>query len=187
MEIGDMDLQCFLQNNPDRTMQQRLSMCLEMIECISSLHKIGIYHRDIKPKNFLICNRKWKIADLGLIASRDQDAHINIDFDNELIGPRAFLSPEAINKWLDCYGSKNIDNKSDLFQLVKVIAFIISRRMYTGTFTAMDFNSIDDLKHSEKLYTMVFNALQWDKSKRLEISDFLNIFKDTFAKEYALT
>ena len=39
---------------------------------------------------------QWKIGDLGLVTRRDLD----YDRQNEFIGPKGWLSPEAMNKYL---------------------------------------------------------------------------------------
>lgn len=64
---------------------------------IKNLDSLGFYHRDIKPDNILIFNdNQWRISDLGLVAKRDED----IDRPNEFIGPKGWISPEAMNKYL---------------------------------------------------------------------------------------
>lgn len=49
----------------------------EMILGISSLHKIGYIHRDLKPDNFLISSKGHiKLADMGLCKRIDRTIHI---------------------------------------------------------------------------------------------------------------
>jgi serine/threonine protein kinase len=97
MEYAESDLMNHLLTNELDSLS-KIDIVTEITQGIKSLHKLGIYHRDIKPDNILLINGKWKIGDLGLIAYRDSD--IVIDEFGDLIGPRGWLSPEVMNKFL---------------------------------------------------------------------------------------
>ncbi|MDY0222600.1 MAG: protein kinase [Desulfobacterium sp.] len=166
MEKADYDLGSYLANNP-LNLNMKIQLCLELIEAFIKLHSIGIYHRDIKPDNIFFVNNRWKIGDLGLMAMRDEDSAI--DYDKEKIGPFGFLSPEALNKAI---GNRNledfsfncdIDDKSDVFQIGKVLWFIIQGEVPSGQLV------IDDFKEKKVLnvfQTVIKPALQFAKDRR---------------------
>ncbi len=182
MEHADDDLASFLRDN-ELLPQQRYVLCADMIKCIQSLHAIGIYHRDIKPANFLMIGNNWKIADLGLIDSREEDLAAN-DWERELIGPRGFLSPEAVNKWL---GLKElpprIDDKSDVFQLAKVMGFVLQGEIFTGQVAPADFLQADE---SGGLFEVMSRAFEYCKDRRYDIGELRDAFYQRFKEQYAL-
>lgn len=179
MEKGEYDLSAFLRQNV--SLSQRFLLCAQMIRSVKALHDIDIYHRDIKPANFIFINEVWKVADLGLIDSRNEDFE-SIDWSNERIGPRGFLSPEAINKWLS-KSLVSIDDKSDVFQLAKVIGFVLLEEVLTGHIQANDLNSVDT---SGALFSVMDKAFQYLKERRSNIDEFEDEFLAKFGKQYAL-
>jgi len=177
MESAESDLTNYLKDNPHIDLATRVSLCSSISKCLQDLYSLGYYHRDLKPDNILISGDKWKIADLGLIAHRD--INFNIDRDNELIGPRGWLSPEALNKKL-CGDSdlKNIhdctiDHQSDLFQLGKLFCYILQGNNPMGVINLADLNiENNQLKH------LVRKMLYYKKKKRhKKIQAIINIIK----------
>ena len=130
MDYASGDLKNYLENN-DIPFGNRIDLCLQIANGLKELKDIGYYHRDLKPDNILMFDDTWKIGDLGLIAFRDKD---NIyDKKNDFIGPKGWLSPEAMNKYLQSDNNKykfdcNIDHQSDVFQLGKVFLVYTSRK-----------------------------------------------------------
>ncbi len=159
MEQADSDLTTYLEAN-EVTHQQRFLLCVDILKGIQGLHRIGIYHRDIKPDNILLVGGEWKIGDLGLAAF--QDADFDIDEVGERVGPRDWLSPEALNKCLtekiqgkrswtyDCV----IEAKSDVYQLGKLFWFIFQGNLPEGQILRKDFRLQDSA-----LYDLIFHML----------------------------
>lgn len=183
MEYADDDLKGFLKQN-DLSVQERYLLCAEIIQCIQSLHAIGLYHRDIKPENFLIVNDKdWKIADLGLVAFREDDIAA-IDGEREKIGPMGFLSPEALNKWFGVdVQPPIIDDKSDVFQLARVMGLVLQDELFAGQLDVEDFKETYD---PDALFCVMSNSFQYRKERRFNIKELNEAFCDKFAKRYAL-
>ena len=161
---------------------EKLRLCLEILNGIKQLHGMGIYHRDIKPKNILLVDRIWKIADLGLIALRGED-HDNL---MELVGPVGWLSPEATNKAytegraigipFDCV----IDERSDIFQLGKLFWFIFQGNVPIGQLRGPDFRITDS-----EIFEILNLMLQHDKQQRISLIDIEQRFKP-IAKRYSV-
>lgn len=164
MDYAKSDLKQFLEVNQDTDLYDRLEICLQLTDGLCALNNLGYYHRDIKPDNILLFpNNQWKIGDLGLVAYRNEDW----DRKNELIGPKGWLSPEAMNKYLskedgnmfDC----QIDNQSDIFQLGKVFWYVIQGNAPIGCIARSDFK-----EQNEELYVLIRTMLNHSKRKRIK-------------------
>lgn len=101
MELGD-DVLAGQEINPveyeartlraDGTAGVRLDtdLCIEvglsLAEALAYLHGCGLAHRDVKPSNVIFVNGKAKLADIGLVAARDQ---------RTFVGTEGFVPPEG--------------------------------------------------------------------------------------------
>lgn len=182
MEKAHYDLATFL-NKEELSFQQRLSLCLEILEGIKQLHSLRIYHRDIKPDNILYTDSGWKIGDLGLVDSRDSD--FEIDEIGEKIGPIGWLSPEAANKFL-CEGSNRTNRNnhdvilnydSDVFQLGKLFWYILQGNIPIGQIQKEDFILDDSV-----LFNILRKTLAHSKSNRYSLEDLQKQFADHSVK-----
>jgi serine/threonine protein kinase len=164
MEYAEYDLKSFLEEeNMMYDVASRVELCLQIAQGIKELNDLGYYHRDIKPDNIFMINGIWKVGDLGLIQMRNKPS---LDKKGELLGPRGWLSPEAMNKYLsekiegknfDC----SIDHQSDLFQLAKVFWYILQGNAPIGCIKESDF-----LVKNSSLYSLLKQMLNHSKKKR---------------------
>lgn len=186
MEKASYDLTYFL-DSFDVSIQERFTLCLEILSGINELHKLGIYHRDIKPDNILYTSNGWKIGDLGLVDFRDTD--FVIDEEGERIGPIGWLSPEAANKFL-CEGNQksnpynhdcDLNDFSDIFQLGKLFWYIFQGNIPIGQIEKKDFVAIDD----DGLFKLLKGMLSYNKTKRYGIDTLEKEFNKK-SKQYAL-
>jgi serine/threonine protein kinase len=169
MEFAKGDLKMYIENTqPD--LYKRIDLCLEIANGLKELVSEGYYHRDLKPDNIFVNDTTWKIGDLGLVDHREGE--YLIDSINEIIGPRGWLSPEAMNKYLtmdkellfkyDC----KIDHQSDIFQLGKIFWYILQGNAPIGCVNTKDFKIKDS-----KLFPILKTMLNHSKIKRYKTID----------------
>ena len=173
MEYADMDLKSFIESKC-LSIEEKVGLCLQIALGLKELYALNYYHRDLKPENMFIVDGTWKIGDLGLIATRDQDA---VEDCKSIIGPRGWLSPEAMNKYLtegkgllyhyDC----SIDHQSDIFQLGKVFWYIMQGNVPIGGIKSSDFK-----EHNSDMYVLLKTMLNHSKKRRYKhIDDVIEI------------
>lgn len=166
MEYAEYDLKKFIEaNHIDFTIEEKVGLCISLAKGIEELRSLGYYHRDIKPDNIFMIDGVWKIGDLGLISERDEESEI--DKIADFIGPKGWMSPEAMNKYL-CEGknfiydfSCSIDHQSDIFQLGKVFWYVFQHNAPIGTVKQKDFRM-----SNSRIYPIVKTMLNHSKSKR---------------------
>lgn len=170
LEKADCDLAEYLKKNKfNFTISQRVNFCSNIVTNFEKLHKIGIYHRDVKHDNIFCVSDEFKIGDLGLITFKDRD--YSMDYKDEKIGPFGWLSPEATNKMLsmnnniytyDC----TIDDKSDVFQLGKLFWYILQGNLPLGQI------EFADTKFGNKdVFDIIELMLQHAKSRRPTVAN----------------
>jgi serine/threonine protein kinase len=182
MDYASCDLKKYLEDNPI-DYYNKIDLCLQIAKGLKDLKDLGYYHRDLKPDNILIFNNStWKIGDLGLIIHRDDDELY--DKKNEFIGPKGWLSPEAMNKYLyyenneytfDC----KIDHQSDIFQLGKVFWYIFQGNVPIGGICRDDYRD-----KNEDIFKLLIQMLKHSKTNRLStIDDVINVLNDVIKKQ----
>lgn len=170
MERAQLHLGDFLKLETEISLQERLCLCADLISSVRALHDIGVYHRDIKPENILRCEEGWKIGDLGLVIFRDDDSEANT---REQVGPPRWMSPEAFNKAhcvlrpSNTYIDRQLDERSDVYQLGKVCWHIIQGDIPNGCLMSKDL-----VEGGESLYgTFLKPMLRYQRSERPLLSE----------------
>lgn len=129
-----------------------------LTEALSVLHEQAI-HRDIKPENVLICGETWKLSDFGLCRFLDPEENgSDVTRDDEPLGPKFWMSPEAMNRTLGC--GDEITKASDVFQLAAVFWFAATGRHPTGIVKKSDW------KGPHKVFDVLAAALSHNPSQR---------------------
>lgn len=178
MEYADDDLRGFVEKNYSTlTIESKVQLCLSLCRGLLELDSLQFYHRDIKPDNIFIVGNDWKIGDLGLLGKRDED--LAIDETGLAIGPRGWMSPEAMNKYL-CEGQGfqgkfncSINHQSDIFQLGKVFWYIFQHNAPIGAIKLADFK----VGHN-RIYPIIRTMLNHSHERRYKrIEEVIKLLK----------
>lgn len=157
MDIAEKSLTELFKSQERFPKEEYFAQFRGLSKALECLHGAAI-HRDIKPDNILISNRRWLLSDYGLCKFDDDTAQDSITKDGEKIGPAFWMSPEANN--LNCGIDDNISKSSDVFQLASIFWMIVNNTHPTGVLRKEDWCG------PEKLFEPIFNALHNDKSMR---------------------
>ena len=114
-----------------------------LCEALAVLHKFAI-HRDIKPENILIKGDTWILTDFGLCEFTSPELHRDITSVHEKVGPRFWMSPEAINDYF--FELDETNKSSDVFQLCSVFAFVLMHKYPGGIIYEDDLPTTDPIK-----------------------------------------
>src|SRR5206468_1620159 len=109
--------------DPGRVVHILYQACKSLEEA----HKAGLIHRDIKPRNILLCKLGLeydfaKVLDFGLVKSlRPTDvAESMLTVEGVITGTPAYLAPEI------ALGNRDIDGRADLYSLGCVAYFLLT-------------------------------------------------------------
>lgn len=96
------------QSNPDlKTLVRKI---VALTETLGELHRLGIYHRDVKPANVMIDDQGQTILiDFGLAISVDDEIEPQM---GRIVGTLPYMSPEQVAGRIE-----QIDGRSDLYSL----------------------------------------------------------------------
>ena len=123
---------------------------MQILECLSGIHKAGIVHRDLTPSNILIStDNVVKLIDFGIARTPKE----NQNKDTMILGTAGYASPEQ-------FGFSQTDGRTDIY------AFgIILNQMLTGAFPS------EQLTESKKYRKIVKKCIMFEPEKRYQTVD----------------
>ena len=121
---GD-DLKRYLDNGTRYSLEQSLSMVLDLLSALDYAHRQNVVHRDIKPANLLVeANGRIKLTDFGV--ARIQDSGEATRTRGSMVGTLKYMSPEQVQ-------GLPIDTRSDLFAVgVVLYQLLTGKRPFDG-------------------------------------------------------
>lgn len=131
MELLDgIDLQTLVEQFGPMDPARVIHILQQVCQSLEEAHRAGLIHRDIKPRNILLCKLGLeydyaKVLDFGLVKSlRPEDqAETLMTIDGVATGTPAYLAPEI------AIGNHEIDGRADLYSLGCVAYFLLTGRM----------------------------------------------------------
>ena len=122
MELLEGDpLDEYMRSTPFRSLEESLTIAIQLAKALDYAHEKGVIHRDIKPSN-IICTKNGShitITDFGIAHVEDPDVTRHTQM-GEVLGTPQYMSPEQAL-------GKKADARSDLFS-VGVILY----QMFSG-------------------------------------------------------
>ena len=105
--LRGQDLQKAVRQTPPMSLEQKVTVIVQVLAGLAHAHQAGIVHRDIKPANIFIQeDGSVKIMDFGV-------AHVtaaSMTGTGNVVGTADYMSPEQVQ-------GKKVDGRSDLFSV----------------------------------------------------------------------
>jgi serine/threonine-protein kinase len=158
-----------VKRNGKLTPRYALSLFMQACDGLGAAHKLGIYHRDVKPSNLVVMEgptgHQVKVCDFGLVKLKVQEGD-TITGTGEVFGSPPYMSPEQ------CLG-QNVDERSDVYSMG-----ILMYETLTGVLPIKGTNPLDTMR---KQVSVRPPALKLD----LPDSPWLKMLADIIAKALA--
>ncbi|CAD8116117.1 unnamed protein product [Paramecium primaurelia] len=177
MEIGDIDLYKYIeQNKITLSIQQKQSICLQILQSIVFLHKQKLVHRDIKPENYLVIDQQVKLIDFGLIKFFNEDEKRM----TKSVGTKLFQAPELIEGKSDYTMSVDVWAMAFVFYEIISGSQLIDAKTTTELETQVKFhinnqtniyNKIDRLMINDEWKLTIKSMLHPDPNYRISAND----------------
>ena len=101
------------------TLDEKLSVIIQLCSALHYAHEQGVVHRDIKPANiFLLPDGSVKLLDFGVAKL----ATSTLTRQGDVLGSAMYMSPEQVS------GSGNVDGRSDIFSTGVVLYELLANR-----------------------------------------------------------
>jgi len=101
------------------TLDEKLSVIIQLLTALHYAHEQGVVHRDIKPANiFLLPDGSVKLLDFGVAKL----ATSTLTRQGDVLGSASYMSPEQVS------GSGNVDGRSDIFSTGVVLYELLANR-----------------------------------------------------------
>lgn len=138
MELLDgIDLQTLVERYGPLSPGRVKSILIQACESLEEAHRRGMVHRDIKPRNLLLCTIGLefdfvKVLDFGLVKLKEtEDGATQMTRDGSISGTPAFMAPEMV------LGRGKLDGRADIYSLGCVAYYLLTGQLVFDEPTGM--------------------------------------------------
>ena len=115
------------------TVEERLSLFVEVCRAVQHAHVKGVIHRDLKPSNILVADvdgrPEPRVIDFGIAKATDslRQQELSRTRDGQMLGTPAYMSPEQVD------ASDDIDSRTDVYSLGMVLYELLAGALPFGS------------------------------------------------------
>lgn len=89
--------------------QEAIRIMLEVALALEDAHRLGLVHRDIKPRNIMVCHDSTiKLLDFGIATQVEEDANLK----DKIVGTANYIAPEQAG-----LVDEPVDGRADIYAL----------------------------------------------------------------------
>ena len=169
--------------NPPSTYQEDILEGLEgfiqLAETLKQIHSLGYVHRDIKPDNLYVYDRRWCLGDFGIVDLPDGKAKA-LTKKQDRLGAWTTIAPEVLRD------ARNSTSKADVYSLAKTMWMWLSLNLegfdgrYDRDASSM---SLHDMSHMIHAYLLdidelLHDATQENPEQRPSMQEFAERLKE---------
>jgi hypothetical protein len=118
--VTGISLKAYMDDNPSLPLKKVLSIIIDVASALGYAHSKGIVHRDVKPENIMMTDRRQiKLMDLGIARAAESKT---LTATGTTLGTPYYLAPEQVE-------SKNVDGRADLYSLGVIFFELLTNRL----------------------------------------------------------
>ncbi|MBL8241061.1 MAG: serine/threonine protein kinase [Bryobacterales bacterium] len=101
------------------------NVLIQICESLEEAHRLGMVHRDIKPRNIFLSKMGWqhdfaKVLDFGLVKTALREDESLMTMDGAATGTPAYMAPEV------ALGGAKVDGRTDIYSLGCVAYYMLT-------------------------------------------------------------
>jgi serine/threonine protein kinase len=166
------DLKSMIRMTGQLSVRRALSIAKQICEGLAEAHRIGVLHRDLKPRNIMVDKEgNARIMDFGIARSLKAEG---ITGDGIMVGTPEYMSPEQVK-------GEETDERSDIYSLGIILFEMLTGKIPFDGDTSLtiafkqrteeppdplDFNT----QIPEELSTVILKCMEKEKKKRYQNS-----------------
>lgn len=142
---------------------------ITLADTLVELHKDNIYHRDIKPDNIFLLDRKWHLGDFGIASF---DGKESITKEGCKLGSQHYYAPEMLSN-----ADKSSGELADVYSFAKTMWVLLSGQTYPPAgelridTPQLLLSSYCDFKGIDRIDQLISKCTATDPLKRPKIAD----------------
>jgi len=123
--LEGIDLQTLVDRHGPMHPGRVRNILIQICESLEEAHRLGMVHRDIKPRNIFLSKLGWqhdfaKVLDFGLVKTALRQDESLMTVDGSATGTPAYMAPEV------ALGGNQVDGRTDIYSLGCVAYFMLT-------------------------------------------------------------
>ncbi|BDC48806.1 hypothetical protein F183_A11220 [Bryobacterales bacterium F-183] len=123
--LEGIDLQTLVDRHGPMHPGRVRNILIQICESLEEAHRLGMVHRDIKPRNIFLSKLGWqhdfaKVLDFGLVKTKLGQDESMMTMDGSATGTPAYMAPEV------ALGGAKVDGRTDIYSLGCVAYFMLT-------------------------------------------------------------
>lgn len=123
--LEGIDLQSLVEKHGPMHPGRVKNILIQVCESLEEAHRLGMVHRDVKPRNIFLCKLGWqhdfaKVLDFGLVKTALREDESLMTADGAATGTPAYMAPEV------ALGGAQLDGRTDIYSLGCVAYYMVT-------------------------------------------------------------